>query len=88
VIKKAKGFSYVEVKPKTGRTHQIRVHFKAINHPVVCDILYAKEKKPALGFTRLALHARSIEFRLVSGENLKIEAPLPNDFVSALSLFS
>ena len=36
-------FTYVEVKPKTGRTHQIRVHMKYLNHPVVCDALYSPE---------------------------------------------
>lgn len=87
VIKKSNGFSYVEASPKTGRTHQIRVHFKAINYPVVCDKLYAENKEPALGFERLALHARSIEFELITGEKKKIEAPLPADFILALTFF-
>ncbi|MEO8637939.1 MAG: RluA family pseudouridine synthase [Candidatus Taylorbacteria bacterium] len=86
VIKKSKGFSYVEVSPETGRTHQIRVHFKAINHPVVCDKLYAEGKESALGFTRLALHACSLEFVLMGGKRLKVEAQLPEDFVRALNL--
>ena len=49
VITKKGGFSFVEVMPKTGRTHQIRVHFKAINHPIVSDSLYAPKKKKDWG---------------------------------------
>ena len=73
-------YSFVEAEPKTGRTHQIRVHFKAINHPVVADKLYAAEKlapikisknktadalSTPLGFKRTALHASSITFTTV-----------------------
>ena len=78
-----KGFTYAEISPKTGRTHQIRVHFKAINHPVVCDKLYAPNKASALGFTRLALHAFCLEFSDLSGERMKVEAPLSEDFQKA-----
>jgi len=69
-------FDLVEAQPKTGRTHQIRVHFKAIHHPVVADSLYAPNQTaipavpaegetglgPNLGFKRLALHAHEISF--------------------------
>ncbi len=87
------GFSFVEVRPKTGRTHQIRVHMKAINHPVVCDKLYAParvqraggpKKDCELGFSRLALHAFSVRFALPSGKQIKVEAPYPADFQKAL----
>ena len=80
------GFSFVEVIPKTGRTHQIRVHFKAINHPIVSDSLYAPKKDKALGFERLALHAYSIEFNLMNGKRIKIIAPYPEDFEKALKI--
>ncbi len=80
---RARGFSFVEVRPKTGRTHQIRVHFKAINHPVVCDKLYGGKLGCALGFTRLALHASRIEWEGAGGERVVVEAPLPADFVRA-----
>ena len=73
-------FSYVEVYPKTGRTHQIRVHMRYINHPVVSDPLYRGAKEKALGMKRLALHAYSITFRLSNGEIKTVEAPLPTDF--------
>lgn len=81
------GFSFLEVEPKTGRTHQIRVHFKAINHPVVCDGLYAPEKileKPnALGFNRNALHAHSVEFTETNGKKIMVKAEVPVDFKEA-----
>lgn len=77
-------FAYVEARPKTGRTHQIRVHFKAINHPIVGDRLYAANHPTTLGFERIALHARQIEIEDMSGKKLTIEAPLPPDFEKAL----
>ena len=83
-----RNFTYIEAYPRTGRTHQIRVHFKAINHPVVCDSLYAENHPEALGFKRLALHARSIEIEDVSGKTHVFEAPLPTDFVEAAKNFT
>lgn len=80
--------SYMELSPKTGRTHQLRVHLKAINHPVVCDPLYAPGKPCLLGFSRPALHAFSLSLLLPSGEKKSFEAPLPADFIQAESLFS
>ncbi len=80
-------FSLVEVEPKTGRTHQIRVHFMAINHPVVGDTLYAPKRPMALGFKRTALHAQSIEFESLGGKHVKVEAPLPKDFEKARKKF-
>ena len=81
-------FTYIEAYPKTGRTHQIRVHFKAINHPVVGDSLYAPNHPDVLGFERLALHARSINIEDVSGKTHHFEAPLPTDFEKASLLFN
>lgn len=74
----------VEVQPKTGRTHQIRVHFKHFGHPVICDPLYAKGRPCLLGFSRQALHAALLAITLPSGERRVFEAPLPQDFVKAL----
>lgn len=81
--------TYIEAYPKTGRTHQIRVHFKAINHPLVGDSLYAPKRPKgqlALGFERLALHARKIDFMDMDGKEVSIEAPMPQDFKTALGL--
>jgi len=79
------GATYVEVFPKTGRTHQIRVHFSAIGHPIVADSLYGAVGggTRVLGFTRLALHALSIAITLPSGKEMTFNAPLPEDFIKA-----
>jgi len=77
------GCSYMAFEPKTGRTHQIRVHAKAVGHPVVGDERYAPKKEVLLGFERLALHARSISFKHPNGTRMTLEAPLPDDFVYA-----
>ena len=71
--------TFLEVRPKTGRTHQIRVHMKAIHHPVVCDKLYAPNR-PCLGFERLALHAKSMVFQNFEGKEVTTESSLPEDF--------
>ncbi len=73
-------FTYLEAKPKTGRTHQIRVHMKYINHPVVCDSLYNPSASYPKNISRLALHAWSIEFQNLSGKIIKVESPLPKIF--------
>ncbi|MEN9921182.1 MAG: ribosomal large subunit pseudouridine synthase rRNA synthase [Candidatus Parcubacteria bacterium] len=77
---------FVEAQPKTGRTHQIRVHARYMQHPVIADTLYARSKPKLLGFKRLALHAYSLEFKDLDGFTQKIEADFPDDFRYALSL--
>lgn len=80
------GIAFVQAMPETGRTHQIRVHFKVIRHPLVGDSLYAPTMPQALNFTRTALHARSIEFVNCEGRAVRVEAPYPEDFEEALKL--
>jgi len=77
----------IQADPKTGRTHQIRVHAKAIDRPLVGDKLYAPGRKAVLGFNRLALHAARIAFTAVSGERITVEAPYPDDFQQAVERF-
>jgi 23S rRNA pseudouridine1911/1915/1917 synthase len=90
-------YSFVLAEPKTGRTHQIRVHFKAINHPVVHDRLYSSERfqtgngkiEKHLDFNRTALHASSITFVPVpsktgAGKPITVIAPFPADFIHAM----
>jgi len=79
--------SLLKVMPETGRTHQIRVHLKAIHHPVVCDPLYAPKRDCTLGFKRLGLHAYRLELPLPSGKTLALEAPVPEDLLQGLSSF-
>ncbi|MDP1722468.1 MAG: RluA family pseudouridine synthase [Candidatus Gottesmanbacteria bacterium] len=74
----------VEVYPETGRTHQIRVHLKYINHPIVGDYLYAGRKTSrddrAGDAPRVMLHAWKISFtHPTTGKTLAIESPIPQD---------
>ena len=79
--------SLIELRPKTGRTHQIRVHLKAIHHPIVCDPLYAPKKPCDLGISRLGLHARSLTFPLLTGGMETITAEVAEDLMPAFSRF-
>ncbi len=74
-------FSFIELAPKTGRTHQLRVHMRTLGFPILCDSRY--DSPTGLGFARLALHALSLAVKLPSGEQKIFTAPLPDDFVSA-----
>ncbi|MEX0673008.1 MAG: RluA family pseudouridine synthase [Candidatus Paceibacterota bacterium] len=77
--------SLLKVRPKTGRTHQVRVHCAAIKHPIVCDHLYASHRERLLGFSRSALHAYQITFtHPTSGERVVFTAPYPQDFENAV----
>jgi 23S rRNA pseudouridine1911/1915/1917 synthase len=80
-------FSFLEIYPRTGRTHQIRVHLRYINHPIVSDTLYAGNKGKALGFDRVALHAKSITFILPNDKKQTVEAPYPKDFKEAMGKY-
>ena len=81
VIQNGDSYSLVELSPKTGRTHQLRVHMKAIGHPIISDKRYGTPM--ALGFTRVALHAGKLEFTHPNGTRIALEAPLPPDFTHA-----
>jgi 23S rRNA pseudouridine1911/1915/1917 synthase len=80
--------SFLKVEPLTGRTHQIRVHLKAVHHPIVCDPLYAPNHLCDLGFSRLGLHAYSLELPLPSGETRTFTAPFPPDLEKAATVFA
>ncbi len=75
--------SLVEALPRTGRTHQIRVHFTAIGHPVLGDLLYGPSKQPSW-VTRLMLHALALEFTGPEGEVLRFTAPLDAEFLAIM----
>ncbi|MFZ5845251.1 MAG: RluA family pseudouridine synthase [Patescibacteria group bacterium] len=79
----------VELYPETGRTHQIRVHLKYINHPIVGDYLYAGRKVSRADRTwapRVMLHASKITFRHPTSDVLtSVEAPLPRDMRAIIS---
>jgi 23S rRNA pseudouridine1911/1915/1917 synthase len=70
---------------ETGRTHQIRVHFAAIGHPVVGDPLYGPSSSDTLGLKHQALHAHRLVFdHPVTGERIDVTSPLPDEFQHAL----
>lgn len=75
-------FSFMHLWPKTGRTHQLRVHMKYLQRPIVSDELYGGKR--ALGFERVALHARQITFVGLDGQEISVTAPYPTDFEGAL----
>lgn len=79
-------FSYLKLVPKTGRTHQLRVHLRAIDRPIVNDELYAVHVTPKsnnLGLKRMALHAHMLELTLPNGQNERFIAPVPQAFEEA-----
>lgn len=84
VLKRFKDYSLLELRPRTGRTHQLRVHLKSVSHPIVCDAVYAKGRPCLPGLKRQALHAMSIEFKLPMGKEMRVESPTPADLKKAL----
>jgi 23S rRNA pseudouridine1911/1915/1917 synthase len=89
VKEKLGDYSLLEARPRSGRTHQIRAHLKALGYPIVADALYAPasmlEQSKALPIKRQALHAASLELVLPSGQRIKLEAPLSPDFLALLA---
>ena len=78
VIKGYQNYTLVKAMPKTGRMHQIRVHFYAFNHPIVGDELYAQKKyKVKIKLKRLFLHSSHLEFFDMENTLVKFDSPLP-----------
>ncbi|MHC4790553.1 MAG: RluA family pseudouridine synthase [Planctomycetota bacterium] len=99
VIQSFRGFALLKLTPKTGRTHQIRVHLSHIKHPIVADDMYggklvypwqladteAVPQDPVI--SRIALHASTLEFKHpTTSEIMKFEAPLPEDMQNLLNM--
>jgi len=99
VIEDFRGFSLLKLSPRTGRTHQIRVHLLYIKHPIVADDMYngklvypwqlmdveSAVEEPVI--SRFALHASTIEFKHPTTEKMvKFEAPLPEDMQNLLDM--
>ena len=89
LIKQAKKYTLLNLFPKTGRTHQIRVHIKSIGHPVVSDLIYTPKKLLKFDFLwcpRLFLHASKIKFtHPKSKKDIEFKSGLPGDLKDALS---
>ena len=88
VIGESGEYALLRVHPETGRTHQIRVHLKAINHPIIGDKLYAPKHHLALGISRLGLHAYEIDLPNLSGSRTVINSPIPPDLAPAFAQFN
>ena len=99
VAESFQGFSLLKATPKTGRTHQIRVHLSYIKHPIVGDDMYGgkliypwqlQDSEPAVQepvINRFALHAWTLEFKHpTTDEMMKFEAPLPDDMQNLLDM--
>jgi len=99
VLESFRGFSLLKLTPKTGRTHQIRVHLSYIKHPIVADDVYGgrlvypwqlNDAEPAVQqpvISRVALHAHTLEFKHPkTNEMVKFEAPLPEDMQNLLDM--
>ncbi len=99
VLESFRGFSLLKLTPKTGRTHQIRVHLSYIKHPIVADDMYGGKlvypwqltnAEPAAQdpiISRCALHASTLEFKHpTTEETVKFEAPLPEDMQNLLDM--
>ncbi|MHC4937650.1 MAG: RluA family pseudouridine synthase [Planctomycetota bacterium] len=80
--------AHVRCHPRTGRTHQIRVHLQSRGHPLLGDRMYARGKKDPVEVPRLMLHARRLVFPhpTKNGAPIDVEAPLPSDFEAVLAL--
>jgi 23S rRNA pseudouridine1911/1915/1917 synthase len=92
VLERRDGYSVVEARPKTGRTHQIRVHLAALGHAVLADPTYGRsatwplnpiEGRPVI--RRHALHAWTLDVPHPGGGRLKLQAPIPADLVPFVS---
>lgn len=88
--KDKQSYSFVAFQPKTGRTHQIRIHAKFLGNPIVSDMFYAGRKtsrRDSEWCPRLFLHAAKITFNHPkTNEQMMIEAPLPADLSQVLTL--
>ena len=84
VLERFPGYTYVECRLETGRTHQIRVHMAHIGHPILGDTVYGA-KKPVPGLQGQCLHAVGLQFvHPRTGEMVCLDCPLPEEFVRQL----
>lgn len=81
VIASGERFSLVELKPRTGRTHQLRIHMAHIGTPILGDPVYNPKSPKA---DRMYLHATSLEITIPEGKRMTFEAPLPESFRDAV----
>jgi 23S rRNA pseudouridine1911/1915/1917 synthase len=87
-LKSKEGITLLNLEIKTGRTHQIRVQFKNLGHPVLGDNIYNTKESVLLSkncqIKRQLLHAKSIEFKSPDGEIIKVSSDMPKDFIDLI----
>lgn len=84
VLKRYPDHSLLEVTPKTGRMHQIRVHLKSIGLPIAGDKKYGIKSKGPKHLGRMFLHAEYLSFKNLNGEKMSFSTPLPDDLTNCL----
>ena len=85
VLQRCKDYDLIEVKPETGRKHQIRAHFAYLGHPIAGDKLYGFKNQPCpKGLKRQFLHASYIKIELPNGEIKEFQSELPNELKTKL----
>lgn len=88
LLKRLRDHALIEARPKTGRTHQIRVHLYSLGYPILADPLYGDCRGSQL-ISSLALHARSITCtHPTSGDRVSFDAPESNEFLKTLQVLS
>lgn len=89
VIEKRKDFAIVEVNPVTGRTNQIRIHFKSIGHPILGERVFAFRKDFPIKAKRLCLHAQDLKFlHPLTKQYIHLHSDLPRDLKEFLDKYS
>lgn len=85
IINRYKDYSLIEARPKTGRKHQLRVHFAYFGHPIVGDKLYSfKNQKIPKDLKRQFLHAKSLKIKTPQGKIMEFHSELPKDLKEIL----
>ena len=83
-LEAGEGAALVELRPETGRMHQLRVHMASIGRPILGDVRYGGALMiGGAAVPRLMLHARALRFPHPDGGSMRIEAPVPEDFIAA-----
>lgn len=86
VLARYPGYTHIQCRLETGRTHQIRVHMAALGHPVLGDPVYGGQRKGFPGLAGQCLHARRLTFRHPrTGEQVTVSCPLPDYFQAVLT---
>ncbi len=84
VLRRYPGYTYLQCRLETGRTHQIRVHMAYLGHPLLGDVIYGS-RKPVPGLAGQCLHAFRLSFlHPRTGERMEVECPLPEWFTAVL----